>query len=147
MLKIKKLFSNRKRKFSKLRSNLLNQEIILYLIFGVLTTGVNILTYFFLAKIIGLNYLISNILAWFVSVVFAYITNRKWVFKSIKKNIIKEFSLFVGGRLFSGIIDSVLMVLFIDIFLFNDLISKIIINIIVIIINYIFSKIIVFKKN
>ena len=124
----------------------ISKELILYIIFGILTTLVNILVYLLFAKIFGVNYLISNIIAWFLSVLFAYITNRLWVFESTSSKILKEISLFFGGRLFSGVLDTGFMYLFIDILLLNDFISKIIIQVIVIIINYVFSKIIVFKK-
>lgn len=76
------------------------KELILYIIFGVLTTLVNILVYYFFTKIILVNYIISNILAWVFSVFFAYVTNRIWVFESKNDNIIKECFLFFGGRLF-----------------------------------------------
>ena len=62
----------------------LTKELIAYVFFGVLTTIVNFITYFLFASVFGINYLISNIIAWFVSVLFAYITNRIWVFESKK---------------------------------------------------------------
>ena len=80
----------------------LTKELIAYVFFGVLTTIVNFITYFLFASVFGINYLISNIIAWFVSVLFAYITNRIWVFESKDDNIIKEALLFYGGRVFSG---------------------------------------------
>ena len=119
-------------------------EIILYLIFGILTTIVNIISYLFITDILNIHYLISNIIAWFLSVLFAYITNRIWVFKSKNENILKEFGLFISGRIFSGVLDTTLMYLFIGIFFWNDLISKIIINIIVVIVKYVISNLIVF---
>lgn len=123
----------------------LKKELILYIIFGVLTTLVNIIVYFFFAKIVLINYLISNILAWFFSVLFAYVTNRIWVFESRNDNIFKECILFFGGRLFSGVVDTGLMYLFIDILSIGDFISKIVIQVIVVILNYVISKLVVFK--
>ena len=125
----------------------LKNELILYVIFGVLTTLVNIAGYLFFTKVCGINYIISNILAWILSVLFAYITNRIWVFESTNGNIIKEISLFFGGRLFSSIVDTGLMYLFVDILFINDFISKIIIQIIVVILNYLISRLVVFKKD
>lgn len=125
---------------------LLNRQVILYLIFGILTTLVNILTYILFVYLIGINYLFGNILAWFVSVVFAYITNRIWVFESKNGQIISEFTFFVGGRLFSGFLDTLLLYMFIDLLSLDDLFSKIVIGIIVVIVNYILSKYIVFKS-
>ena len=124
----------------------LDKELVLYVVFGAFTTLVNIVSYFFFENVLGINYLISNVLAWFFSVLFAYVTNRIWVFESKSKNILKEMSLFFGGRIFSGAVDTGLMYLFIDILAIGDFISKIIIQIIVIILNYVFSKLIVFKK-
>ena len=123
----------------------LDKELFLYVVFGTFTFFVNIITYFLFEDILGINYLISNVLAWFFSVLFAYITNRIWVFESKSTEIIKEMSLFFGGRIFSGAVDTGLMYLFIDVLLIGDMISKIVVQVIVIILNYIFSKLIVFK--
>ena len=123
----------------------LKKELCLYIIFGALTTLVNIVSYLIFAKVFLVNYLISNIIAWILSVLFAYITNRIWVFESKNTNIINEISLFFGGRLFSGVVDTGLMYLFIDILTINDTFSKIVIQIIVVVLNYVFSKLIVFK--
>jgi putative flippase GtrA len=106
---------------------------------------VNFVTYFIFVGL-GLNYLIANALAWFFSVLFAYITNRKWVFESKSPDILKEMSLFFGGRIFSGVVDTALMYLFIDVLVLGDFISKTVVQIIVIILNYIFSKLIVFTE-
>ncbi|MBQ6512756.1 GtrA family protein [Methanobrevibacter sp.] len=123
----------------------LDRELILYVFFGTLTFFVNVIVYFLFENIFGVNYIISNIIAWFFSVLFAYITNRIWVFESKSSNIIKEMSLFFGGRIFSGVVDTGLMYLFIDILTIGDLISKIVVQVIVVILNYVFSKLIVFK--
>lgn len=123
----------------------LDRELFLYVVFGAFTFFVNIITYFLFESVLGINYLISNILAWFFSVLFAYITNRIWVFESKSPDILKEASLFFGGRIFSGAVDTALMYLFIDILVIGDLASKIIVQIVVIILNYVFSKLIVFK--
>lgn len=123
----------------------LERELLFYVIFGVLTTLVNIAVYLLFTKVFGVNYLISNIVAWVLSVLLAYFTNRIWVFESKSSNIIREISLFFGGRLFSGVVDTALMYLFIDILLVGDFISKIIIQVIVVILNYLISKLIVFK--
>lgn len=122
------------------------REMVLYLIFGVLTTVVNIGSYLLFAKVFGINNLLSNILAWFFSIVFAYITNRIYVFESKNENILHEFALFIGGRGLSGILDSLLFYILVIGFMFNDFISKIVINIIVIIINYVLSKKVIFKE-
>ena len=123
----------------------IKRELILYILFGVLTTLVNIIVYFFFARLLSIHYLLSNVLAWFFSVLFAYITNRIWVFESKNDNIIKECALFFGGRLFSGAVDTGLMYLFIDILSVGDIISKIVIQVIVVVLNYLLSKLVIFK--
>jgi len=123
-----------------------NKEVVLYIIFGVLTTLVNIMSYLFFAKICGINILISNIMAWFFSILFAYVTNRILVFESKNEKVLHEFALFITGRGLSGILDSLLFYILVVSLMFNDVISKIFINIIVVIINYVLSKKIIFKE-
>lgn len=123
----------------------LRKELVLYVVFGVLTTIVNIVVYFLFARVLNVNYLFSNVLAWFFSVLFAYVTNRIWVFESRNSNVLKECALFFGGRLFSGAVDTGLMYLFIDILTIGDVISKIVIQVIVVVLNYVISKLVVFK--
>ena len=124
------------------------KTVILYLAFGSLTTLVNIIAYFSLTKIAGIPYLASNVMAWIVSVLFAYVTNRLFVFASKGQGaifIIKECSTFIGCRLFSGLVDTTTMYVMIDLLHYNDLFVKIIANIIVIVLNYGLSKRIVFQ--
>jgi len=125
------------------------KEVVNYLIFGGLTTLVNFIVYF-IAKWIGIEEWISNSIAWVIAVVFAYITNKIFVFESKtteKKEILKEISSFFTCRAFSGVLDIGLFWLLVEKFEFNDIIIKIILQIIVILLNYIFSKLWVFKKN
>lgn len=124
----------------------LKKHLTLYIIFGILTTLVNIAVYLFMTKICGVNYLISNVIAWVLSVLFAYVTNRKWVFESRSNDILRESTLFFSGRLFSGVVDTLLMFLFIEVLFIDGFISKLIIQVIVVILNYVISKVIVFKK-
>ena len=126
-----------------------HKEIISYLIFGVLTTAVNIGTYFILNDCLNINYLISNMTAWILSVLFAYITNRRYVFNSSndnRKDILKEISSFFGSRLMTGFLDVLFMYVTVNFNLLPNLIAKVVANIFVIIANYILSKFIVFKK-
>ena len=128
---------------------LISKETILYIIFGVLTTIVNLISYYLFSNIISINYLISNTISWIISVSFAYITNKFYVFNSKDKSkdiIIKEFIKFVNCRLTSGIIEMILLFLLVDIIKVNDFISKLVIGVIVVILNFIFSKLFVFKK-
>ena len=128
---------------------LISKETILYIIFGVLTTIVNLISYYLFSNIISINYLISNTISWIISVSFAYITNKFYVFNSkdtSKDIIIKEFIKFVNCRLTSGIIEMILLFLLVDMLAVNDIISKLVIGVIVVILNFIFSKLFVFKK-
>lgn len=125
------------------------KETVLYLVFGVLSTLINIGTYAFCTRVLGINYYISNIIAWLVAVIFAYITNKFYVFesKSIEyKYVIKEMLSFMSCRVLSGVIELVLMFVMLNLLLINDFIVKVITNIVVIIINFILSKLIVFKN-
>ena len=127
---------------------LINKEIILYVIFGVLTTIVNLIAYYLFSNIININYLISNAFAWIISVVFAYITNKFFVFNSYYINkdvIIEEFIKFMNCRLISGLSEVVLLFLFVDLLLMNDIVAKLIIGVLVALINFIFSKVFIFK--
>ena len=127
---------------------LINKETILYVIFGILTTIVNLIAYYLFSNIININYLISNAIAWIISVVFAYITNKFFVFNSsyINKDvIIEEFIKFMNCRLISGLSEVVLLFLFVDLLLMNDIVAKLIIGVLVALINFIFSKVFIFK--
>ena len=121
------------------------EEIINYLIFGVLTTIVSILSYA-LFRFFNINYIISNILSWIISVTFAFITNKIYVFKSKENKILNEAIKFYLSRITSLLIELIIMYLAVDILNINDMISKIIVQFIVIVLNYVFSKIFVFKS-
>ena len=126
-----------------------HKELIKYLIFGILTTIVNFVIYIIFAKMLLVDEFISNVIAWAISVVFAYITNKIYVFESKTKKIkeiIKEIISFVGCRLFSGVVDTGSFFIFVTILKMNDILAKIIIAILVVILNYIFSKLIIFKN-
>lgn len=126
-----------------------NKEILSYLIFGVLTTVVNYVTYFVATKLFGVNYLVANIIAWFISVVFAYVTNKFWVFenKSVEiKALVKEIFLFVSARVMSGGIETLFLFVFVSLLGFDDGVIKIIASVFVVIFNYFFSKLVIFNK-
>lgn len=126
------------------------KEILMYLIFGVLTTVVNIVSYFLLARILHIDTVVSTVIALILSILFAYITNKIFVFESktnTAKELLKEIISFFGCRAFTGILDVAFMYITVDVFNLNDMIMKIISNIVVIVVNYIFSKLIIFKKD
>ena len=124
-------------------------EIINYLIVGVLTTLVSIIIYWLFTKWFHVNYMISNVISWIGSVSFAYVTNKKFVFKSKcdnEKAVFIEIYQFFKYRVFSLVIDIFLMYLFVEVFNIDDMIAKVIVQFIAIALNYIFSKLFVFKK-
>ena len=125
------------------------KSLISYAFFGVCTTAVNVVTYYVSFNIMGLSNVVSTIIAWILAVLFAYITNKLWVFdsKSFDKNVLlKEIPAFFGCRLATGVLDVVIMFLAVDVAHSNGTVWKIISNILVIVINYIASKLIIFKK-
>ncbi len=122
------------------------KEVISYLIFGILTTLVNIVVYSFCNDVLQIQYLISNAIAWILSVLFAYFTNRKYVFGSHNSSFINELVKFIGARVSTGIMDMLLMWLFVDVLSMQSMISKIIVNVGVVILNYVFSKLFVFQE-
>lgn len=139
------------------------KEIINYIIFGVLTTVVNFAVFWLFNRLLGRDfYLASNVIAWIVAVAFAYITNKIWVFESkvtTVKGILLEVGEFFLARLFSLGVEEAGLLIFVDLLKFKNLsfelftfaitgemLSKIILAVIVVILNYIFSKFIIFKK-
>ncbi|KPI47741.1 teichoic acid glycosylation protein [Clostridioides difficile] len=126
-----------------------HKETILYLFFGAFTTLVNIVSYLFFTRVILFNFMVANALAWILAVLFAYVTNKFFVFESRRvelKFLLKEFLSFVSFRLISGIIEMVIMYIMVDLLFVNDVIVKVFTNIVVIVLNYLFSKMIIFKK-
>lgn len=126
-----------------------HQEGMRYLIFGALSTVVNIVSYTVLYYLFHISNAISNILAWVIAATFAYITNKLYVFNSkvnTKIELLKEILYFYGCRLLTLAIDEGIMIGTVDKLGWNALLMKIIANIIVIILNFIFSKILIFKK-
>ena len=124
------------------------RDVVPYLFFGVCTTVVNVIAYWISAHLLSLNVMASTIIAWILAVLFAYYTNRKWVFKSkaiTKKDIAKEIISFFGCRIATGIIDWLCMFIFVELIKFNDVVIKVFANVIVIILNYASSKLIIFK--
>lgn len=131
------------------------KEMILYLVFGVLTTALNYVVYFFFTFVFGIHYGIANCIAWVAGVVFAFFTNRSIVFnsqaKGIKKKLIEAVE-FVAARVFSLVAEMVILWFFIDVLplypneKWNELIAKFIGAVIVVILNYIASKFVIFKK-
>lgn len=122
---------------------IIKSEIFLYLFFGVLTTIVNVLSFFIFRKI-KISIEISTIIAWALSVLFAFLTNRFFVFHSTSSKILVEGVKFFCSRLFSGVVDIVLMHYLQN--LLNESLLKLFVNILIIILNFALSKLFVFNK-
>ncbi len=132
----------------KLTRGVLNHQNISYIIFGVLTTAVD-WTVFKSFRYMGFGKTYATVISQVSAVLFAYITNRLIVFKSDNKGIvavIREFFNFIAARLFTSILNIVGMYIFSERLTFNENIVKVALSIAVIILNYILSKIFVFKK-
>lgn len=160
----------------KMIDKFFTKEIVSYIFFGVLTTAVNLLTFYLFKELFisigwegilntllssagwekaldflsdGSDYLDANTIAWVVGVLFAFFTNKLFVFesKSWKPSVAgREFIGFVGARILSFVAESVLMFLMVTVLSWNELVAKIIVGIVVIVMNYVFSKLFIFKK-
>ena len=125
-------------------------DIISYLFFGVLTTIVNYLVYLPCFNWLHLSAAVSNVIAWVVAVAFAYLTNKPFVFKSSDwsaETVIPELTKFVGGRVFSGGLETAIIFITVDMLHWNGNLMKLITSVLVVVINYIISKLFVFKNH
>lgn len=124
-------------------------DILSYLFFGGLTTVVNYLVYLPCYNWLHLSATVSNMIAWAVAVIFAYLTNKPFVFKSYDwsmKTVVPEFGKFLGCRIGSGLMETVIIFLTVDCLNWNGNIMKLMTSVLVIILNYIGSKLLVFTK-
>lgn len=136
----------------RLKTKILTEDImekISYLFFGVLSTVVNIGAYWICSAEFRINYLISNTIAWTIAVIFAFVTNKLFVFKSHNESFasfIKEISSFLFFRILTLFLDDGTMILLVQILKTNDVFAKIVANGLVVIANYAASKLFIFKK-
>jgi putative flippase GtrA len=124
-------------------------DILSYLFFGVLTTVVNYLVYLPCYNLFDLNASVSNVIAWVFAVAFAYLTNKPFVFRSHDwsvKTVIPELTKFVGSRIASGALETAIILVTVDILKWDGNIMKLITSVLVVIINYVASKLLVFRK-
>ena len=138
-------------KVKELIKKVCTKEVILYVVFGVLTTVVSLVTYYicvgtFLNAENAIQLQIANIVSWIVSVAFAFVTNRKYVFKSKNDKVAKEACSFVSSRVLTLLMDMGIMFLTVTVLKMNDKIAKLISQVVITIANYVFSKLFVFKK-
>ena len=124
-------------------------DVLSYLFFGVLTTAVNYAVYFPCLNILGWPASVSNVVAWVVAVAFAFVTNKPFVFKShdwSAKTVLPELAKFVGCRVGSGLAETAILFVFVDLLRFNGNVWKLITSVLVVVLNYFASKLLVFKK-
>ena len=124
-------------------------DILIYLFFGGLTTLVNFVIYYPCYNWLHMSATMSNVLAWVVAVAFAYLTNKPWVFKShdwSRQTVIPELTKFVGCRVGSGVLETGIIFLTVDLLGWNGNIMKLVTSVLVVILNYIGSKLLVFRK-
>lgn len=125
------------------------KELFLYGFWGAITTVINYVVYAICNISLKMSGTLSNIIAWIVAVIFAFVVNKQFVFnsKDWSLNIVfKELWQFIAARLLSGVMETVLIYIFVDNLGFNGLVMKIITNVLVVIINYFLSKLFIFKK-
>lgn len=127
-----------------------HKEVILYLFFGGCTTGINVIAYWICVHFFNVGVTVGTLGAWLLAVLFAFVTNKSWVFgsKSWEKDVVKKEMLsFFSCRTITGLMDMVIMCVSVELLHWNDIFMKVISNILVIIINYVVSKIAIFKKS
>ena len=124
-------------------------DILSYLFFGVLTTVVNYVVYLPCYNILGFSAMVSNGIAWVVAVAFAYLTNKPFVFRSndwSMKTVFPELTKFVGCRIGSGLAETFILFITVDLLGFNGNLWKLFTSVLVVVLNYIGSKLLVFRR-
>lgn len=125
------------------------KEILLYLFFGGLTMIVSIVSYAICNLVFGIDVLVANIISWLLAVMFSFYTNRIWVFQASTNSIsgfLKQMVSFYSGRVVTLIIEEIILFIFITYLQYNSMVVKIIAQVVVVILNYVISKLWVFKK-
>lgn len=124
-------------------------DILAYLFFGVLTTAVNYIVYLPCYNLLCFSAAVSNVIAWVVAVAFAYLTNKPFVFKShdwSAKTVVPELTKFVTCRIGSGVMETAIIFLTVDLLHWNGNVMKLITSVLVVVLNYVASKLVVFRK-
>lgn len=126
-----------------------HEEGINYLIFGFLAFVLNYVLYFVFSSMLHMHYMVATAVSWVLTVVFAYWTNRTFVFKSQNKDVqslSKEFAAFIGARVATEVLELVLMFVMVDLAGINEYFSKLVCQVLVIVANYFLSKLWIFKE-
>lgn len=124
-------------------------DVLVYLVFGGLTTVVNYLVYIPSYYLLGISGALSNVIAWVVAVAFAYLTNKPFVFKShdwSRKTVLPELSKFVGCRVASGVAETLIILVTVDLLGWSGAVWKLATSVLVVVANYFGSKFFVFKR-
>ena len=124
-----------------------NKEVLLYLLFGFLTTVVSIVSYAVFNVTFEINELVSNVIAWIFAVLFAFVTNKIWVFHApayTMKEFVKQMLSFFGGRVATLVIEEIILLMFVTFLAFPSISVKLVAQILVIVLNYVISKFFVF---
>lgn len=124
-----------------------NKEILLYLLFGGLTFIVSIASYVIFDVFLSMNELVANVLSWILAVSFAYVTNKIWVFDApthTMQEFLKQLISFFGGRVATLVIEEAILLIFVTLLAFPSVPVKVVTQIIVIVLNYVISKLFVF---
>lgn len=131
------------------------REMISYAFWGAATTGVSWISYTLFAGYIDMSIAVANVLSWICAILFAFVVNKMWVFQSKKwcaSVLVREFCLFISARLATGVIEIVMVPLLVNVGLNQSIfgvkgaLSKILVSVVVILLNYVFSKFFVFKS-
>ena len=125
------------------------QDVIIYLFFGVLTTAVDYVVSFVCHYGLGISETASTVIAWAAAVIFAYLTNKSWVFHSrdwSAKTVLPEFAKFTGSRVFSGVLVTVCIAVTVEYLGWNFVLMKLVTSVLNIVLNYVSSKLLVFTK-
>lgn len=129
--------------------NMSLRRIAAYLVFGVLTTVVNVAVFAALTRALGMHYVLANIVAWVASVAFAFITNKVWVFDSpsfARHVVAYEAATFAASRVASGVMDMGMMLVLVGMAGMPDVWAKVVVNVFVVIANYALSRLVVFRR-
>ena len=124
-------------------------DVLVYLFFGVLTTAVTYIVYLPCYNLLHISAAASNVISWFFAVAFAFLTNKPFVFKShdwSAKTVIPELGKFVGSRIASGILETAIIFVTVDLLHWNGNLMKLFTSVLVVVLNYVASKLFVFKK-
>ena len=124
-------------------------DVIMYLFFGVITTAVNYLVYLPCYNLLGLSATVSNVIAWVVAVAVAFLTNKPFVFRSHDwsvKVVLPELGKFLGCRVGSGVMETLILLVTVDALHWSGNVWKLVTSVLVVVVNYVGSKLLVFRK-